>query len=152
MCRTAPTTMLIFRIWTAKPGVKYCIYKVVQIWPGHMRLVYTQISPGHIWTTLYLQILKIQSTVTDKTYFSSLTVKDRYVFIHFYSRFPQLFNRCVCVCIHKCMLFLATLLLTQHLKQNSHSVFPNSTHTHTHTHTHKYIYIYIYIYKILCTC
>jgi hypothetical protein len=26
---------------------------VVQIWPGHMRLVYTQISPGHIWTTLY---------------------------------------------------------------------------------------------------
>jgi len=29
-------------------------YKVVQIWPGLMRLVYTQISPGHIWTTLYL--------------------------------------------------------------------------------------------------
>jgi hypothetical protein len=29
------------------------IYKVVQIWPGHMRLVYTEISPGHIWTTLY---------------------------------------------------------------------------------------------------
>jgi len=28
-------------------------YKVVQIWPGHMRLVYTEISPGHIWTTLY---------------------------------------------------------------------------------------------------
>ena len=27
-------------------------YKVVQIWPGHMRLVYTEISPGHIWTTL----------------------------------------------------------------------------------------------------
>ena len=30
------------------------IYKVVQIWLGHMRLVYTQISPGHIWTTLYI--------------------------------------------------------------------------------------------------
>ena len=29
------------------------IYKVVQIWPGHMRLVYTEISPGHIWTTFY---------------------------------------------------------------------------------------------------
>jgi len=28
------------------------MYKVVQIWPGHMRLVYTQISPGLIWTTL----------------------------------------------------------------------------------------------------
>jgi len=28
-------------------------YKVVQIWPGLMRLVYTQISPGHIWTTFY---------------------------------------------------------------------------------------------------
>jgi hypothetical protein len=27
-------------------------YKVVQIWPGQVRLVYTQISPGHIWTTL----------------------------------------------------------------------------------------------------
>jgi hypothetical protein len=30
------------------------IYKVVQIWPGLVRLVYTQISPGHIWTTLYI--------------------------------------------------------------------------------------------------
>jgi hypothetical protein len=30
------------------------MYKVVQIWPGLVRLVYTQISPGHIWTTLYL--------------------------------------------------------------------------------------------------
>jgi len=29
------------------------IYKVVQIWPGLVRLVYTQISPGHIWTILY---------------------------------------------------------------------------------------------------
>jgi hypothetical protein len=28
--------------------------KVVQIWPGQVRLVYTQISPGHIWTTLYI--------------------------------------------------------------------------------------------------
>ena len=27
-------------------------YRVVQIWPGHIRLVYTEISPGHIWTTL----------------------------------------------------------------------------------------------------
>jgi len=30
------------------------IQKVVQIWPGHMRLVYTEISPVHIWTTLYI--------------------------------------------------------------------------------------------------
>ena len=29
-------------------------YKVVQIWPGEVRLVYTQISPGYIWTTLYI--------------------------------------------------------------------------------------------------
>jgi len=35
----------------AKP---FPVYKVVQIWPGLMRLVYTQISPGHIWTTLYI--------------------------------------------------------------------------------------------------
>jgi hypothetical protein len=31
----------------------FWVYKVVQIWPGLVRLVYTQISPGHIWTTLY---------------------------------------------------------------------------------------------------
>jgi hypothetical protein len=29
------------------------LYKMVQIWPGLFTLVYTQISPGHIWTTLY---------------------------------------------------------------------------------------------------
>ena len=29
------------------------MYKVVQIWPGLRRLVYTQIIPDHIWTTLY---------------------------------------------------------------------------------------------------
>ena len=32
------------------------LYKVVQIWPGLFTLVYTQISPGHIWTTLYIVI------------------------------------------------------------------------------------------------
>ena len=32
----------------------YIIYKVVQIWPGLVPLVYTQISPGHIWTTFYI--------------------------------------------------------------------------------------------------
>jgi hypothetical protein len=32
------------------------IYKVVQIWPGLVGLVYTQISPGHIWITLYLPV------------------------------------------------------------------------------------------------
>ena len=31
------------------------MYKVVQIWQGLIRLVYTQISPGHIWTTLYIK-------------------------------------------------------------------------------------------------
>jgi len=36
-----------FHLW----GVLW--YKVVQIWPGLVRLVYTQISPGHIGTTLY---------------------------------------------------------------------------------------------------
>ena len=30
------------------------LYKVVQIWPGLIYIVYTQISPGHIWTTLYI--------------------------------------------------------------------------------------------------
>jgi len=29
---------------------------VVQIWPGLFTLVYTQIIPGHIWTTLYNRI------------------------------------------------------------------------------------------------
>ena len=33
------------------------IYKVVQIWPGLFTLVYKQISPGHIWTTLYMLTL-----------------------------------------------------------------------------------------------
>ena len=32
-------------------------YKVVQIWPGLFTLVYIQISPGHIWTTLYKQLI-----------------------------------------------------------------------------------------------
>ena len=32
-------------------------YKVVQIWPGLFTLVYTQISPGHILTTLYVAYL-----------------------------------------------------------------------------------------------
>ena len=32
------------------------LYKVVQIWPGLFTIVYTQISPGHIWTTLYIYI------------------------------------------------------------------------------------------------
>jgi hypothetical protein len=33
-------------------------YKVVQIWLGLVRLVYTQISPGHIWTILYIKTYK----------------------------------------------------------------------------------------------
>ena len=45
------------------------MYKVVQIWPGHMRLVYTEISPCHIWTTLYLQSEKASRTFLD-TWFS----------------------------------------------------------------------------------
>jgi hypothetical protein len=40
------------------------IYKVVQIWPEHMRLVYTEISPGHIWTTLYIPWIQKFSTMT----------------------------------------------------------------------------------------
>ena len=52
---------------TALSQLPYCsqsypeYYKVVQIWPGLVRLVYTQISPGHIWTTLY--VLQLQQTV-----------------------------------------------------------------------------------------
>jgi len=34
--------------------INFRTYKVVQIWPGLIRLVYTQISPAHIWTTLYI--------------------------------------------------------------------------------------------------
>ena len=34
--------------------ITVAMYKVVQIWPGHMQLVYTEISSGHIWTTLYM--------------------------------------------------------------------------------------------------
>ena len=47
---------------------------------------------------------------------------DRYVFIYFCSRLPQPFNSCVCACVRAC-----AVLLIQHLKQNSHSIFPNST-------------------------
>jgi hypothetical protein len=39
--------------WSSLRWRRKGIYKVVQIWPGLVRLVYTQISPGHIWTTLY---------------------------------------------------------------------------------------------------
>jgi len=35
------------------------MYRVVQIWPGHLRLVYTEISPGHIWTTLYITVFRL---------------------------------------------------------------------------------------------
>ena len=38
--------------WTKQP-TKYN-YKVVQILPGLLILVYTQISPRHILTTLYI--------------------------------------------------------------------------------------------------
>jgi len=33
-----------------------CIYKVVQIWPGLFVCKSGDISPGHIWTTLYMYI------------------------------------------------------------------------------------------------
>jgi hypothetical protein len=36
--------------------IEHKMYKVVQIWPGLFTLVYTQISSGHIWTTLYILI------------------------------------------------------------------------------------------------
>jgi len=38
-------------------------YKVVQIWPGLFTLVYIQISPGHIWTTLYVAICGLHGSV-----------------------------------------------------------------------------------------
>ena len=34
-------------------------YKVVQIWPGLFVCKSGDISPGHIWTTLYLYVLTI---------------------------------------------------------------------------------------------
>ena len=41
-------------IWIIAFNTAPCLkYKVVQIWPGLFTFVYTQISPGHIWTTLY---------------------------------------------------------------------------------------------------
>jgi hypothetical protein len=34
--------------------VRFGIYKVVQIWPGQTGTCLLTISPGHIWTTLYI--------------------------------------------------------------------------------------------------
>jgi hypothetical protein len=39
------------------PGVRVIIYKVVQIWPGLFVCKQVTVYPGHIWTTLYLEIL-----------------------------------------------------------------------------------------------
>jgi hypothetical protein len=57
---SSPERLYIEDTWVPSPIYQHMIqsekdktYKVVQIWPGLMWLVYTQISPGHIWTTLY---------------------------------------------------------------------------------------------------
>jgi hypothetical protein len=50
-------------IWTRSPGSPVILtelswspkYKVVQIWPGQTVTCLHTISPGHIWTTLYLE-------------------------------------------------------------------------------------------------
>jgi hypothetical protein len=36
-------------------GEQFIMYKVVQIWPGQTVTCLHTISPGHIWTTLYIQ-------------------------------------------------------------------------------------------------
>ena len=54
--------------WLATKGARN--YKVVQIWPGLFTHVYIQISPGHIWTTLYLksaEFLLLPSGMPDKS-------------------------------------------------------------------------------------
>ena len=33
------------------------LYKVVQIWPGLFVCKQVTVCPGHIWTTLYLQVM-----------------------------------------------------------------------------------------------
>jgi hypothetical protein len=63
-------------IYTYIPETNYVSWeyrhKVVQIWPGLVRLVHTQISPGHIWTTLYFlnkfQIILAATIITGITF------------------------------------------------------------------------------------
>ena len=45
------------------------LYKAVQIWPGLIRLVYTQISPGHIWTTLYFMNFMVAPCINNIKHF-----------------------------------------------------------------------------------
>ena len=57
---TCRSSFYIFNVFL----ITYSIYKVVQIWPGLFTLVYTQISPGHIWTTLYNWVHSLDNKVT----------------------------------------------------------------------------------------
>ena len=43
-------------LYKCKHYLDLCIYKVGKYDRDWLRLVYTQISPGHIWTTLYVYI------------------------------------------------------------------------------------------------
>jgi hypothetical protein len=57
--------------------IKFAKYKVVQIWPGLVRLVYTQISPGHIWTTLYITYLDLRASVYSGAYIQLAGIRDQ---------------------------------------------------------------------------
>ena len=49
---SVPITQKYQKLWQYCRNYAIYINKVVQIWLGLFTLVYTQISPGHIWTTL----------------------------------------------------------------------------------------------------
>jgi hypothetical protein len=54
-------TLFVLNPWHSRLSVKRMYsYKVVQIWPGQTVTCLHTISPGHIWTTLYLSQLKVK--------------------------------------------------------------------------------------------
>jgi len=48
-----------------------CIYKVVQIWPGLFVCKSGDISPGHIWTTLYMYFVCVRTSYTVSAFYFS---------------------------------------------------------------------------------
>jgi hypothetical protein len=50
------------------------LYKVVQIWPGLFVCKQVTVCPGHIWTTLYLQLLELPFIIGELLRFTSFNL------------------------------------------------------------------------------
>jgi len=78
------------------------MYKVVQIWPGLFVCKSGDISPGHIWTTLYIYI---KSTVAINVMLQLYLWRDLYkLYIAQDQQHPPpkwtRFLVCTCVCVY----------------------------------------------------